>query len=163
MSGSLRSGSDTLEDRVGMTARRLARQPMVVCASPSYLDIHGAPRTIEDISEHQSIVYRRSGPVPPWLFPRVHQPPLTVTPISRLRFDDMEAIANAACAGMGLAWLPHWLIREKIQRGALVPVLEHQSGYLYDCHAVWLQIPRLPMKVRLPVEALASDLPKLMS
>jgi DNA-binding transcriptional LysR family regulator len=152
----------TLEDRVGMTARRLARQPMMVCAAPSYLDIHGAPLKIEDISEHQSIVYRRSGPVPPWLFPRADQPPLTVTPISRLRFDDMEAIANAACAGMGLAWLPYWLVREHIQRGALVPVLQDQSAYLYDCHAVWLQIPRLPMKVRLAVDALASGLPKLM-
>jgi len=153
----------TLADRVDMTARRLARQPMVVCASPSYLDINGAPRKLEDISAHQSIVYRRSGPVPPWLFPGADQPPLSVTPISRLRFDDMEAIADAACAGMGLAWLPFWLVREKIHRGALVPVLEDQPRYLYDCHAVWLQIPRLPIKVRLIVDALASGLPKLMS
>lgn len=33
-----------LEDRAGMIARRIARHSMIVCASPSYVEMHGRPR-----------------------------------------------------------------------------------------------------------------------
>jgi DNA-binding transcriptional LysR family regulator len=157
----IRTGN--LEDRAGVIRRRVARQRMVVCASPSYLDMHGRPRQIEDLGRHDAIVYSRSGRVGPWLFPRDDQPPLELTPASRLRFDDLETIADAATGGMGLAWLPCWLVRERIQSGALVRLLPEQPGFLYDSYALWLQTPHLPLKVRLAVDALAAGLPKFMT
>lgn len=154
----------TLEDRAGVMARRVARQRMVVCASPSYLEMHGSPRLIEDLGRHQAILYRRSNRVvQPWLFPRNGEPAAEVMPVSRLRLDDLDAIADAAAAGMGLAWLPYWLVRERIQTGALVVLLPEQPGFLYDAYALWLQTPHLPLKVRLAVDALAATLPKLMT
>ncbi|TIY02007.1 MAG: LysR family transcriptional regulator, partial [Mesorhizobium sp.] len=86
---------------------------------------------------------------------------LEVMPVSRLRLDDLAAIADAAAAGMGLAWLPYWLVREHIQAGALVVLLPEQPGFLYDAYALWLQTPHLPLKVRLAVDALAAALPRL--
>ncbi|MET3582307.1 DNA-binding transcriptional LysR family regulator [Mesorhizobium robiniae] len=158
----IRTGN--LEDQAGVMARRIARQRMVVCASPSYLDMHGWPRQIEDLGRHQAIIYRRSGRVvQPWLFPRNGQPALEVMPVSRLRLDDLDAIADVAAAGMGLAWLPYWLVRERIQAGALVVLLPDQPGFLYDAYALWLQTPHLPLKVRLAVDALATALPRLMT
>lgn len=152
-----------LADRAGVIARRVARQRMVVCAAPSYLDRHGRPWRIEELAGHDAIVYRRSGRVPPWQFPRDGQPPVEVTPRHRLRLDDLDAIADVATTGVGLAWLPCWLVRERIQAGALVPLLPDEPGFLYDCHALWLQTPHLPLKVRLAVDALATALPKLMT
>ncbi|RWQ66278.1 LysR family transcriptional regulator [Mesorhizobium sp.] len=158
----IRTGN--LEDQAGVMARRIARQRMVVCASPSYLEMHGWPRQIGDLGSHQAIIYRRSGRVvQPWLFPRNGQPALEVMPVSRLRLDDLDAIADVAAAGMGLAWLPYWLVRERIQAGALVPLLPEQPGFLYDAYALWLQTPHLPLKVRLTVDALAAALPRLMT
>jgi DNA-binding transcriptional LysR family regulator len=158
----IRTGN--LEDQAGVMARRVARQRMVVCASPSYLKRHGWPRQIEDIGRHQAIIYRRPGRVvQPWLFPRNGQPAVAVNPVGRLRLDDLDAIADAAAAGMGLAWLPYWLVRERIQTGALVPLLPDQPGFLYDVYALWLQTPHLPLKVRLAVDALAAALPRLMT
>ncbi|MCG5479305.1 LysR family transcriptional regulator [Sinorhizobium alkalisoli] len=150
----------TLEDKAGVIARRIARQRMVVCASPSYLKVHGRPLRTGDLSSHHAIVYRRSGPVPPWLFPRNGQPPVEVTPLHRLRLDDLDAIADVATAGMGLAWLPYWLVRGRIQAGALVELLPDEPGFLYDAFAVWLPTPHLPVKVRLAVNALAAALPQ---
>jgi DNA-binding transcriptional LysR family regulator len=152
-----------LENKSGVIARRVARQRMIVCASPSYLESHGRPEQLEDLASHQAIIYHRSGPVPPWLFPRDGQPPVEVTPKSRLRLDDLDAIADTVTSGMGLAWLPYWLVRERIQTGALVPLLPEQPGFLYDCYALWLQTPHLPRKVRLAVDALAAALPKFMT
>jgi DNA-binding transcriptional LysR family regulator len=153
-----------LIDKAGVIARRVARQDMVVCAAPSYLRIHGEPRRIEDLADHQAIVYRRLGQVvQPWLFPREGQPTQEIMPSGRLRLDDLDAIADAAVDGMGLAWLPWWLVRERIRAGALVGLLPDQPRYLYDCHTLWLQTPHLPLKVRLAVDALAAALPKLMA
>ncbi|TIO08330.1 LysR family transcriptional regulator [Mesorhizobium sp.] len=158
----IRTGN--LEDQAGVMARRIARQRMVVCASPSYLEMHGSPQQTEDLGRHQAIIYRRSGRViQPWLFPRNGQPALEVMPVSRLRLDDLDAIADAAAAGMGLAWLPYWLVRERSQTGELVVLLPDQPGFLYDVYALWLQTPHLPLKVRLAVDALAATLPKLMT
>lgn len=152
-----------LEDKSGVIARRVARQHMVVCASPSYLERHGEPRQLDDLGRHQAIIYSRSSCVRPWLFPRHDQPAAEVMPISRLRLDDLDAIADAAVTGMGLAWLPCWLIRERIQAGALVPLLPDQPKFLYDSYALWLETPHLPLKVRLAVDALAAALPKFMA
>lgn len=158
----IRTGN--LEDQAGVIARRIARQRMVVCASPSYLEMHGWPRQLEDLGSHQAIIYRRSGRVvQPWLFPRDDQAAVEVMPVSRLRLDDLAAIADAAAAGMGLAWLPYWLVREHIQAGALLVLLPKQPGFLYDAYALWLQTPHLPLKVRLAVDALAAALPRLMT
>ncbi len=101
---SIRTG--VLQDGAGLIARRVARQPMIVCASPSYLELHGYPETPEELAQHSAVVYRRSGPVPPWLFPGPGQSSSEVTPLHRFRLDDLDAIADAAARGLGLAWLP---------------------------------------------------------
>jgi DNA-binding transcriptional LysR family regulator len=151
-----------LADRAGTMARRLARQKMIVCASPSYIAANGKPHSIEEIAGHEAVVYRRSGSVAPWLFPREGREPLEIALSSRLRFDDLNAIAEAATAGVGLAWLPSWLVRERLNEGALVDVLPDETSYLYDAYAVWLQTPRMPLKMRLAIDELARALPKLM-
>ncbi|MFL9994951.1 LysR family transcriptional regulator [Paraburkholderia sediminicola] len=151
-----------LEDKAGVIARRIARQRMIVCASPAYLEMHGQPLHLEDLGAHQAIIYRRSGRIRPWLFPRTDLSPVEVTPPNRLRLDDLDAIADAAVIGMGLAWLPYWLVRDRIQAGGLVQLLPDQPEYLYDACALWLQTPHLPLKVRLAVDALVEALPGFM-
>jgi DNA-binding transcriptional LysR family regulator len=102
------------------------------------------------------------GRIRPWLFPRDDQPPLEILLANRLRLDDLDAIADAAAAGMGLAWLPYWLVRERIQAGALVQLLPKQPEFLYDVYALWLQTPTLARKIRVAVDALVEALPGFM-
>ncbi|WP_342730497.1 LysR family transcriptional regulator [Bradyrhizobium sp. B117] len=152
-----------LDDQSGLITRRIGGQRMVVCGARSYLRNNGKPKSIDDLAAHQAIIYRRSGRVRPWLFPQQGQPPREIMPSGRLRLDDMEAIADAAAQGMGLAWLPYWLVRERLNTGALVTLFAGQGEFLYDCHAVWPRSPRLSPKVRVAVDALAAALPKLMA
>lgn len=156
----IRTGS--LQDRADTIARRVGRQRMIVCASPAYLARHGEPHQIEDLRQHQAIVYRRSGPVAPWLIPRDDAPPIEWHPAGRLLLDDLDAIADAAAAGMGVAWLPSWLVSERIHAGALVRLFPDEPAFLYDAYALWLRTPHLARKVRLAVDALADALPNLM-
>ncbi len=153
-----------LAARAGVMTRRVASQVMVVVASQTYLANRGHPARIEDIAAHDAIIYTRSGRVPPWLFPQAGTSPVEITATRpRLRFDDMDAIADAASAGMGLAWLPYWLVRDRLDAGALTAIWPDRPGFLYDCHALWLQTPRLPLRLRMAIDALAAKLPQAMS
>ncbi|WP_255650894.1 LysR substrate-binding domain-containing protein [Cupriavidus sp. DB3] len=156
----IRTGS--LQDRADTIARRVGRQRMIVCASPAYLGRQGEPQSIDDLRQHHAIVYRRSGPVAPWLFPSEDGRPVELRPTGRLMLDDLDAIADAATEGMGVAWLPYWLVRDRIHAGALLQLLPNEPTFLYDAYALWLRTPHLPRKVRLAVDALAADLPRLM-
>lgn len=151
-----------LEDRAGVIARRIASHRMLVCAAPSYLAAYGRPGRIEDLHRHHAILYSRPGWVHPWLFRGEGPSPIEVTPPSRVKLDDLDAIAEAAGGGLGLAWLPSWLVRERIEAGALVPLLPEQSGYVFDNHGLWLKTPHMPLKLRAAIDALAADLPKLL-
>ncbi|HVL00042.1 MAG TPA: LysR family transcriptional regulator [Dongiaceae bacterium] len=149
-----------LEDSAGVVAKRIASQRMIVCAAPEYLQVHGHPRTIEELADHQAVAYRRSGPVAPWQFPGETEAPIEITPPSRLRFDDLAAIADAVAAGAGLGWLPSWLVRGQLDAGTLVELLPEQSGYPYSVSALWLKTPHLSLKVRAAVDLLAEELPQ---
>ncbi|MFK4487155.1 LysR family transcriptional regulator [Bradyrhizobium sp. USDA 336] len=152
-----------LDDQSGLIARRIASQRMVVCGARSYLRTSRKPKSLDDLAAHQAIIYRGSGRVRPWLFPQEGGPPREIMPSGRLRLDDLEAIADAAAQGMGLAWLPYWLVRERLDTGALVNLFSNQPQFLYECHALWPRSPRLPPKVRAAVDILATGLPKLMT
>lgn len=156
----IRTGSP--DDSPWLVARCVARQRMVVCASPAYLEQYGEPRQVDELGCHQAVIYRRSGRVRPWLFPQQNRSPVAITPNHRLRFDDLDAVADAATLGMGLAWLPYWLVRERIESGALTLLLPDKPGFLYDVYAMWLPTHHLPRRVRLAVDALAEALPTMM-
>lgn len=152
-----------LADHAGIMTRRVARQRMIVCAAPAYVETHGAPSSIDEIRQHRAIVYGRTARIRSWLFPRPGGPPAEIMPASRLRLDDLDAIADAAAEGMGLAWLPSWLVRDRLADGSLVQLLSDEAKFPYDCHALWLPTPHMPLKLRVAIDALSAELPKFMT
>jgi len=148
-----------LANGAGLMTRRISNQRMTVCAAPAYLAAKGTPRTIDDLKSHEAVLYGRSDHLRSWLFPVGQGPAVAVMPRSRLRLDDLGAIADAVAAGFGLAWLPCWLIRDRVRSGELVRVLDDRPGLIFECHAVWPQAPHLPLRVRLAIDALAAELP----
>ena len=151
-----------LPDQAGLIGRRVAGQRMTVCASPAYLDRHGRPLRLEDVTGHQAVLYGRGDRSRRWLFPTPGGPHREITPAHRIRFDDLQAIADAAVAGLGLAWLPCWLVREPVAAGQLEQVLTDLPGLVFDTHLIWPQAPHLPLRVRAAIDALATELPKMM-
>ena len=147
-------------DGAGLMTRTISLQRMTVFASPAYLAACGAPGTLADLARHRAITYGRAGRIRAWQFPvGANGAPVEATPPSRLRFDDLEAIADAIEAGHGLAWLPCWLIRDRVRAGTLVPLLEDIPPMVFRTHALWPRTPHLPLRVRLAIDALAAELP----
>lgn len=145
-----------------LVARRMAEQRMAVCASPAYLQAHGTPRELDDLAAHQCIVYYRSGQHWEWRFAGRHGTPVTLQPPSRRLLDNYEAIADAAVAGFGLAWLPYWLVRDRVKAGTLVQVLADQSSQAVEYYALWPKAKHLPLRTRTALDELARQLPHMM-
>ena len=143
-----------------LRARRLVNQRKVLCASPAYLARKGEPRSLEDFVHHDLLPYWRNEHGMAWQLPDATDALVTIQPTSRLRFDDLEVIADTAAHGMGLAWLPYWLIRERLRRGVLVEVWGHRPTAVMECYAVWPAAQYLPLRSSLAIDTLAAELPK---
>jgi len=153
----IRSGA--LGDASGLCARPLATQPKVLCAAPDYLKARGEPATIDALAGHDVLIHWRTGHPYPWLLPDADGRLTEVRLASRLRFDDLEVTADAAVAGMGIAWLPHWLVRDRIQAGALVALWEKRPAASMDSQAIWPATDYMPLRVRLAIDTLVEKLP----
>lgn len=143
----------------GLMMRTISLQRMTVCGAPGYLSQQGKPETLDDLHAHRAVVYGRAGRIRTWQFPVADGQIREATPPNRLRFDDLEAIADAVEAGHGLAWLPCWLIRDRVRAGRLVPLLENVPRLVFRTHALWPETPHLPLRVRFAIDALAGALP----
>lgn len=143
----------------GLMTRTISLQRMTVCAAPNHIARHGSPQTIADLQQHPSILYKRDGRVRKWRFPGEGRALHEVLVRGRLSFDDMEAVADACEAGHGLAWLPCWLIRDRVHAGSLVPLLGHLPQDIVQTNALWPETPHLPLRVRMAIDALAAALP----
>jgi len=151
-----------IADTAGLVARRVASQRMMVCASPGYLSERGQPEKLEDLVKHDGVIYGRSPPRGPWLFPREGDQPMEITPQVRLQVDDLEGLADAAVAGFGMAWLPSWLVRERLEKGLLVSVFPNAPQHLFGVFAMWIKTPYMPLRTRAAIDALTTALPRMM-
>ncbi|WP_349779781.1 LysR family transcriptional regulator [Xanthomonas sp. WHRI 7065] len=143
-----------------LRSRRLLSQRKVLCVSQDYLAAHGEPRTLEDLADHALLPYWRNGHGLVWRLPNAQGQLVDVAVSSRMRLNDLEVIAAAATEGMGLAWLPYWLVRERMQRGELVEIWGDRPSTVMECSAVWPSMQYLPLRSRLAIDLLAVELEK---
>lgn len=143
-----------------LRARRLMSQRKVLCASPSYLEKNGEPRTLSDLKDHELLPYWRGEHGLAWRLPDESGQLVDVSVTSRIHLDDLEVIADAASGDMGLAWLPYWLVGERIRCGELAEIWADRSNAVMECYAVWPAAQYLPLRSRLAIDTLAKELAK---
>ncbi|MCJ9758197.1 LysR family transcriptional regulator [Agrobacterium sp. SHOUNA12C] len=144
-----------LRQDVGLAARRLGTQRLVICAAPIYLSEHGTPRAPAELSQRDCVVGWRSEARATWLLKREDGPVFTQEARTRHEFSDGDAMLSAVLGGAGLSQLPTWLVSEHIASGALVPVLTEYAGAEMPIHAVWPQSRYMKPKLRVIIDALA--------
>jgi DNA-binding transcriptional LysR family regulator len=148
----IRSGP--LADSDAMVARRLGEQPMVLCASPAYLQTHGTPRDLADLAAHRGVNYMRGGRAFRWPLTDAAGRLVETEIAHRIGFDDIGAIAAGAVDGAGIAHVPYWLVNEHLQSGTLVRVLVDASSITVPLHAIWPRSRYMPCKLRVVIDAL---------
>ncbi|HEY6133372.1 MAG TPA: LysR family transcriptional regulator [Rubrivivax sp.] len=144
----------TLEDS-SLAARRFASQQLVLVGAPSYLRAHGTPKAIEDLAAHRHVLFRMpgSGRDRPQQF-SVKKQPVVLHPAQGARFNDGEAMVQAAVLGLGLAQVPDNMLVDELAAGQLVEVLRAQRPPPMPIHAVMPGNRMVPARVRVLLEAL---------
>lgn len=101
-----------------MIVRRVGPLYGKLVASPDYIRAHGAPETPDELSAHQALMQGMEA----WQF-MDGEKIITVYPRGRFKADNAMALAAAALAGVGIAWIPDGVTQEHIASGALVAVM----------------------------------------
>jgi DNA-binding transcriptional LysR family regulator len=135
-----------------LVARRIAPVHAVLVASPDYLSRRGRPRTPQDLTAHECLIYTGSL-VPEWQFGSGRRR-VSIRPEGRLRSDSGEAILQWAIAGLGIADLPSFLVSDAIASGALEPILRDYPRPEYGIHVVRPPGSHVPGKVRVLIDTL---------
>ncbi len=149
-----------LSDSSFLKARRLGQHGMTLCASPLYLRHRPAPQTPEELHEHLTIGYLYAGQMQKWHLRDAQGAALAFRPQPGLAMDDFAAIAVAAKSGLGIAWLPDWLVADELARGELQQILPSSVSGSFAISAVWPEAAWVPQKIRVVVDELLARLPQ---
>jgi len=99
-----------------LRARRIARAPLVVVASPECLARHGEPDVLAAVARLPCLAYGAPG-TSRWHCARPDEPLLDVNTV--FAADDMETLREVALAGIGFALLPRFVAGRDIESGTL--------------------------------------------
>jgi DNA-binding transcriptional LysR family regulator len=101
-----------------LIARRVGPVHGKLVASPDYIREHGAPETPDELLAHQALMQGTET----WQFLDGDKT-ISIHPQGRFKADNGTALAAAAVAGLGIAWLPDHIIKGYLDSGALVQVV----------------------------------------
>jgi DNA-binding transcriptional LysR family regulator len=142
----------------GMMSRVVASSRGYLCAAPAYLERRGAPSQIEALTTHDCIVFRSGEHTHVWRFPGEEGPRSRIPVTGRLRADSGEAIRAAALLGLGIAYLPDFLIDDDIRAGRLVEVLPDVAHGEVKLFALYPSKRNLEPRVRRFIDLITSEL-----
>ncbi|MGC3965619.1 MAG: LysR family transcriptional regulator [Rhodocyclaceae bacterium] len=143
----------TSEPSPTLIARPLGRVRFVLVGSPAYLDEHGQPKAPADIESHDVILptYLDMSSV-------VIESPagrVMVRHRAAFRCSDSTLSRQAARAGMGLVYLPHWQLADDLASGALEQVLTDCRLFAPTLYAAYTSRKYMAPKVRTFIDFIA--------
>src|SRR3989441_991579 len=145
-----------LEDS-SLAARKLAPNRRVVCASPAYLALHGAPRLPEDLARHNCLT--TSDFAMNWEYKDPRGKRGSVRVAGRYACDNWSVLREWALAGLGVALKSTWDVYRNLRDGSLVALF---PGYSFHSdvaiYAVYPHRRHLPAKTKVFIEFLAASL-----
>lgn len=138
-----------------LSARRLAGNRRLLCASPQYLAAHGVPASPRELAQHRCIVIRESDETyGTWqLYAGTRQE--TVKVRGPATTNDGETAVGWALEGLGVLLRSEWDVAPLLRTGRLQPVLPEWSAAPADIFAVYLSRDHLSARVRAFIDFLA--------
>nr|CUV14131.1 putative transcription regulator protein [Ralstonia solanacearum] len=132
----------------GVIARRLFPVQLMICAAPSYLEQHGAPKSLDALATHRCSAFRHpaTDQVLPWYLNidgeivHRHVPPTFST-------NDTELELQAVLAGQVIGQIANFAAVTHIRAGRLVPLLLHMSEHI-GVHLYYGSRTAQPRRVR---------------
>lgn len=115
---------------------RVARLPTGLVASKSYLEEHGTPESVEELAQHNLIMWERSDRDPLTLpLKKYRETPVAISP--SLISPNAFAVRQFAQSGLGIALAPSSRLAGFFEERSLVSVLRDEIGDTFD---VWTSV-----------------------
>jgi DNA-binding transcriptional LysR family regulator len=140
-----------------LMARRLCVNRRVLVASPSYLERHGTPKSIEDLAKHDCIIFTGFARPREWKLIGP-QGPVTVSVSGRVATDNVEVLTSTSTQGLGIAVGATMSVNSALISGELVRVLPDCEFEQTAVFAVYPSGRQLSSKVRATVDFLVEKL-----
>jgi LysR family transcriptional regulator for bpeEF and oprC len=139
-----------------LVARRVGYLYYATCASPAYLAKHGTPAHPDELRAHRCINhFQGGGRLPEWTFSR-GRTRVQVSLSGHLAVDDENSYVAAAEAGLGIAQIPAFVLKEAMERGTLDLVLPDWFPEPAPLHVVYPRHRQLSSRVRVFVDWVAA-------
>ncbi|MFM0019017.1 LysR family transcriptional regulator [Paraburkholderia azotifigens] len=132
----------------------MASLPLVLVASPAYLQAAGAPRTIEDLTAHRHVRYRLNGRAIPITF--ANGTALSIG--GSFDADSGDAMRIAAVNGLGIAQILRTTVQHDLDAGRLHIVLPDVSLRSVPVQALHAFGRSVPTRARLFIDFIAEQL-----
>ncbi|EGT4355703.1 LysR family transcriptional regulator [Cronobacter sakazakii] len=123
-------------------------------ASPDYLQAWGMPTSLAELKNHRRLVYGLGAATTAWNFIDTRQGQIALNGRNYVRFDSGDAIRTAALMGLGIGFLPSFMVQNDIQQGRLMHVLPEAQGENVAIHAIYPNRRHLPVRVRAFIDGL---------
>ena len=126
---------------------------MAIVAAPDYLDRYGIPQSPDDLAEHKCINFRRptQKTIYHWRF-REKGEDRHVPVSGDVIVNDPNAKLHAARAGLGLAYEVEPVVREDVEVGRLVHVLEEHLPEIPGFHIYFPSRSQVMLKLRVFID-----------
>lgn len=120
-----------LEDSGFFARKVLDAGTDALVASPAYIARHGVPTLLQDLEEHDCLVFSHPSGKATWRLTGPDSAESEVQVTGRFSGNTAQALRKAALAGMGIALLPSTLTKRDLRAGILVQVLpgHHRQGH----------------------------------
>ncbi|GAA4342002.1 LysR family transcriptional regulator [Variovorax defluvii] len=135
-----------------VVARRIGDFQFAICATPGFVAAHGAPRTPDELSTRATIgLTAGSGRTLPFRFADGRSE-TEVALNHRLAVNDSNTYLAAALAGLGIIQAPTYSVRDAIENGQLVPLLQDWQTPVHPVSVVYAPNRYLSAKVRVFID-----------
>lgn len=143
-----------------ITVRRLAQTRRILTAAPRYLARHGRPKALEELAQHQLLIYTHAHNPNELRFTREGQT-TTLQVKGRLESNDGQILRAAALDGLGILVQPTYIVYDDMVAGRLVPVLDEWDLPRLTVNLAYPSRKHLSAKVRTFIDFMAAHFAKM--
>jgi len=132
-----------------LIARKISSVADILVASPEYLKLCPAPKHAEDLHHHSLL---KGSPLLKWQLSNHSGETIINNDKGRFQANTLDVVRSACSSGLGITLMPDVMLREYIEDGSLVRVLEDWSANPRDIYMLYNHKDHLPEKVRLFID-----------
>jgi DNA-binding transcriptional LysR family regulator len=134
-----------------LIARKLSPGNRVICCSPEYAKTHGLPKTPQELTEHNCIVYLAKSYDNSWRLTSAGKT-ISVDVSGNLKSESSAVLLISALNGLGLVMLQEAIVRKSIAAGELINVFPNyqvsSTNTVVGLYAVYSGRKKLSAKSR---------------